>query len=435
MPSQTCEVFWHDHLYLGRQGFSVSGASREIPDCSGELLYHGRSPSSALAGDPRSPGFARAAGSSRTPSDAHFTVASEGALVPRVRPSLSSGAFATGCETGPVLVDGEGPSVDGGSIRDTCSGSSPVFRRVLFRMGRSPSRSTRVRGAGRPGEDVAHQSSRNEGSFLRPSGIPRRCRRSSCDGNVRQIDGRGVRQQARGHGFLGSVFVDQLPSEMDGEFRHPSRQEVSSRTGQCPDGSPQPSRASCRDRVISPPSGGEVATSCLGQSVDRPLCDVPQHKTVPVLLACPGSPGPLRGCVLSSLGRAGPLRIPSLSSGRLGDHPCPRVISSRDDSGRTPLAREGVVRRPVTSTDPTTSRPALVGQSASAASLQPLPPRHPRAEPSHVATLKRHFRKSGFLGRAARVLSGCLSSSTSRLYQSRWADLLWLVSWKGRCSS
>ena len=75
-----------------------------------------------------------------------------------------------------------------------------------------------------------------------------------------------------------------------------------------------------------------------------------------------------------------------------------------------------MVRRPVASTDPTTSRPALVGQSASAAPLQPLPPRRPRAEPSRVATLKRHFQKSGFLGRAAKVLSGCLRSSTSRLY-------------------
>ena len=52
--------------------------------------------------------------------------------------------------------------------------------------------------------------------------------------------------------------------------------------------------------------------------------------------------------------------------------------------------------------------------------LQPLPPRRPHAEPSRVATLKRHFRKSGFSGRAAGVLSGCLRSSTPRLYQSRW---------------
>ena len=346
-------------------------------------------------------------------------MASEGALVPRVRPSLSSSALATGSETGPVL-DGEGSSLDGGSIRDTCWGSSPVFGRVLLGMGRSPSRSTRVWGVVRPGEVVAHQSSRNKGSFLRPSGIPRRCHRSSRDSDVRQLDGRGVCQQVRGHGFPGSVLVGQPPSEMDGEFRHPSRCEVSPRTSQCPGRCPQPSQASSRDRVVSPPSGGEVAASCLGQSVDRPFCDVPQRETVPVLLAGPGSPGHLRGCILPSLGRPGPVRIPSLSSGWSGDRPCPRVVMGCDDSGHTPLAREGVVRRLPTSTDLTTSHPALVGQSAPAAPLQPLPPRRPHAEPSRVATLKRHFRKSGFPGRAAGVLSGCLRSSTSRFYQSRW---------------
>ena len=108
-----------------------------------------------------------------------------------------------------------------------------------------------------------------------------------------------------------------------------------------------------------------------------------------------------------------------------GDRPCRRVITPRDDSGRTPLAREGVVYRLSTSTDPTTARPSLVGQSASAASLQPLPPRHPRAELSRVETLKRHFRKSGFSGGAAGILSGCLRSSTSRLCQSRWQICGW----------
>ena len=165
--------------------------------------------------------------------------------------------------------------------------------------------------------------------------------------------------------------------------------------------------------MVSSPSGGKVTASCLGQSVDRSLRDVPQCETAPVLLASPGSPGRLRGCVSPSLGRPRSLRVPSLSSGRSGDRPCPRVVACCDDSGRTPLAREGVIRRPSTFTDSTTARPALVGQPASAAPLQPLPPRRPRAEPSRVATLKRHFRKSGFSGRAAGVLSGGLRSSTS----------------------
>ena len=155
----------------------------------------------------------------------------------------------------------------GGSIRDTCAGSSPLFGRVLFGMGCSPSRSTRVRGMVRP-EFAPHQSFRNEGPLPGSSGILGRCHRSSCDSDVRQLDGRVVRQQTRGHGFPGSMFVDQPSSEMDGEFRRPSRCEISTRREQRSGRYSQPSRASCRDRVVSSLSGGKITASCLGQSVD-----------------------------------------------------------------------------------------------------------------------------------------------------------------------
>ena len=101
-------------------------------------MFHAFSPGPAVTGDSRSPGVAGAVGSSRSSSDALLAVASEDALVPRVRPSLASGGFAGGSETGSVLVDGEGSPVDGGSIRDTCAGSSPVFGRVFVGVGCSP---------------------------------------------------------------------------------------------------------------------------------------------------------------------------------------------------------------------------------------------------------------------------------------------------------
>ena len=298
--------------------------------------------------------------------------------------------------------------------------SAPVFGRVFVGVGCSPPRSKRVRGVVRPGEVVAHQSSRNEGPLSGSSGFSRRGSRSPCDRDVRQLHGCGVRQQTGGHGVQVPMFVDQPPSEMDGEFRRPSRCEVSSRRVQRPGRCSQPSRASCGDRVVSPPSGGESTSSCVGQSVHRPVCDLPQREAAPVLLACPGSPGRLRGCVSPSLGRPGSVRVPSLSSGRSGDRPRPGVVACHDDSGRASLAREGVVRRLSASTDPTTPGSTLLGQTASAAPLQSVPSRRPRAEPSRVATLQRHYRKSGFSGRAARVLSGVLRESSSRLYQSRW---------------
>ena len=95
-------------------------------------------------------------------------------------------------------------------------------------------------------------------------------------------------------------------------------------------------------------------------------------------------------------------------------------VACRDDPGRASLASEGVVLRLAGSTDSTTPGSALLGQAASATPLQSVPSRRPRAEASRVETLKRHYRKSGFSGRAARVLSGVLRESSSRLYQSRW---------------
>ena len=253
----------------------------------GKILFHAISPSPALAGDSGSPGIAGAVGSSRSSSDALLAVASEDALVPRVRPSLASGGFAGGSETGSVLVDGERSPVDGGSIRDTCSGSAPVFGRVFVGVGCSPPRSKRVRGVVRPGEVVAHQSSRNEGPLSGSSGFSRRCSRSPCDRDVRQLHGCGVRQQTGGHGVQVPVFVDQPPSEMDREFRLPFRCEVSTRRVQRPGRCSQPSRASCRDRVVSPPSGGESASSCVGQSVNRPVWDLPQREAAPVCSLVP----------------------------------------------------------------------------------------------------------------------------------------------------
>ena len=89
-------------------------------------------------------------------------------------------------------------------------------------------------------------------------------------------------------------------------------------------------------------------------------------------------------------------------------------------TGRPPLAREGVVRRPSTSTDPTTFGASVVGPVVEAAPLQQVPPRHPRAEPSRVATLQRLLRKSGFSRGSAVEMSGCVRTSTSRLYQAKW---------------
>ena len=79
-----------------------------------------------------------------------------------------------------------------------------------------------------------------------------------------------------------------------------------------------------------------------------------------------------------------------------------------------------MVRRSPPPTDPTTTGPPTVGPAAAATTLQPVPRRHPRLEPSRVATLKRLLRKSGFSRGAALEMSSCVRESTAHLYQSQW---------------
>ena len=88
--------------------------------------------------------------------------------------------------------------------------------------------------------------------------------------------------------------------------------------------------------------------------------------------------------------------------------------------GHPSLAGEGVVHRPFTSTDPNIFGASVVGPVVAAAPLQQVPPRRPRAEPSHVATHQRLLRKSGFWRGSAVEMPGCVRTSTSRLYQAKW---------------
>ena len=242
-------------------------------------------------------------------------------------------------------------------------------------VGRTPPRPGSVWGVVGAGEVAALQSFRNEGIVSGISVISGVGRRSPGDRDVQQLDGGGLRQQAGRDGFPFLLLVGQPASEVDGESRCPPRCQISSRAVQCSGRSPQPSGSCYRDRVVSPPSGGERPASSLGLAVDRPVRDKLQREASPVLFPCPESPGSLRGCIPSSLGQPGPLRTSTLSFGRKGVGSSQRDTQSLHDSGRPPLAREGVVRRPSPSADPTTSGASVVGPVVAAAPLQQVPQR------------------------------------------------------------
>ena len=107
-----CKLSRCDHRYWGRQDFSVPCAGQEISVGGGDVLCFVRSPRSTLTGGFGSPGFTREIGSSQSTSNALSVVAFEDALVSRVGSSFSPGTTVPGG----VLVDGAGPSFQGGSV-------------------------------------------------------------------------------------------------------------------------------------------------------------------------------------------------------------------------------------------------------------------------------------------------------------------------------
>ena len=164
--------------------------------------------------------------------------------------------------------------------------------------------------------------------------------------------------------------------------------------------------------MVSPPTGGERPASSLGLAVDRsvrfpytvPSSQIPRRSSRMRFVIL----GPTRTCT-----RFHPFLWWDgwwLEFGR---------PQSLHDSGR-PLLIRGVVRRPSPSANLTTSGAPVVGPVVAAAPLQQVPQRRPRDEPSLVTTLQCLLRKSGFSRGSAVEMSGCVSKSTSRLYQVKW---------------
>ena len=416
-----CELSRDDDRHSGGQGFSLESESGEIPSPGGQLCKDELPPHcSAVGGAPRASLVAREASSPRSTSVALHAVATEDDLVSRRRSSRSPSRADSGDSRGPVLVDRGVPSSPGGSVRDSSSGPSSVHGRLLSGLGRSPARPKGVREVVRRGEDVAHQSSRDEGSLAWTAIFSEDSHCPSSDGDVRQLDGCSVRQQARRNAFSFLVRADQPPSQMDGEHRRPFGSEIPVRTEQRPSGSPKPSESGHCNGVDSPSSGGKGTPERVGLAVDRPVRVETQRSATGLLLPSPGRPGGSRGCVSASLGQPGCVCVPALRSARKGTVTSMAVSKLFGDSGSSSLGRQGLVCGSTALADASTSRSASVGRHHSPAPQRSPPPRRPRVEISRVATVKQLIRKSGFSQGVASDMSRCVRGSTSNVYQSKW---------------
>ena len=212
-------------------------------------------------------------------------------------------------------------------------------------MGRTSPQSSRVRGVFRARDVVPHLSSQIEGDVFDIALHSGRGHRSSCDHDVRRLDSCGFSQQAGRESVPLPLLVGRSPSEVVQVSQPPSRYGISARAVLCSGGSPQPSGSDYRGSVLSPPADGDRSAAWLG-SLSLDLFATRLPAVLP--LFCSLVPNP-QVVFLDAL------RIPW---GNLGIYAFPPFLSSDGwwlmserpqslyDSGRPPLAGEGVVRRP-----------------------------------------------------------------------------------------
>ena len=415
-----CEVPRYDHRYWCRQGLPVSSQSREVPYGSGEILFHAISPSSALAGDSGSPGIAGAVGSSRLSSDALLAVASEDALVPESDPPLLLVAlpeearqdlsswmvknhllmgvrFRTPAPDLHLYSDasssGWGAHLLDQNVSGVWSAQEKLLHIKVLEM------KALFLGLQAFQEDVAghHVTAMCDNSTVvayvnKQGGTVSRSLCLLTSSLLRWTESFDVHLDAR-----------YLPGESN------VLADVLSRRGQVvgTEWSLHPQVARALLRAWGNPSIDLFAT-CLNAKLPLYCSLVPDPQAVfeDVFRH------PWDGLDLYA--------FPHFAL--VG-----RVIARVQQSSRVAMTlvaplwpeKEWFADLLLLLTQPPLALPCwdkLLRQPH--CSL--FPSRRPRAEPSLVATLKRHYRKSGFSGRAARVLSGVLRESSFRLYQSRW---------------
>ena len=420
LPVQVCGIPWHDHRHDLRPSLAHRSSDTKIPLSSKEFLVTTETPSTSgdvgthvIAGEVGSPG--------KTP-DALTPVASEVQLGHRKRSLTSPGTPVPAGGQGHLLVDGKEPPPRGDALR----GTPPELR--LYSDASQSGWGAHLLDQSASGLWSKQETSLHinilemKALFLALQAfqdtITSQRVTAMCDNSTVVAY---VNKREWGVGAVSDSLCELTGQLLRWTEAHNVLLEARYLPGQSNVLSepPQPPKPSAGCRVVPPPAGSEKDHPQVGVADHRPVRNPPQCEASSLLPPNPRPTSRLRGRLPPPM--EGPRRthistLPSRENGGQSQ----RDPKSLHDSSRSPLAGEGVVRRSPPPTDPTTSRASAVGPPSAPTTLQSVPRRRPRPEPSRVETIKHLLRKSGLSRRASRQLSRCVRVSTACLYQSQW---------------
>lgn len=178
-------------------------------------------------------------------------------------------------------------------------------------------------------------------------------------------------------------------------------------------------KSSSSHGMVFTPGSVSNAVGKVGETHDRPFCDLPKSQTQ---LVCEPYSGRLcysRGRLVNGLERSPCVCLPSNSAASEGDQ---EIVSFKlqDGSDSANVARSTVVSRNVKGAEGTPNSVAKTTRSSKTTTLLSFPSKSGATESARMDAVKSAVREKGFSVEVSRQLDKSVTKSSAKVYDSRW---------------
>ena len=407
-----------DHQFRDFEGFTFNRETEESISINRRISFLKSPTCISLAKAPRPPFIHESAGLGGQIENEIFSV--EAPKPVGFQERESSDNMGPTVKRRPPLVDEERTSESRTLPPNTTTRSFPMDRCFGQGMGSASLEPVHVRSLDERRETPLNKSQGTQSDKTGPTGIQRPSTGQSGSSLLGQHLSNSIFKKPRGN----DVTEPQQGSTRDpqvvrGQWSN-SSPAVPSRVPECDCGLTVKTKRGTGSGVDSLPTGGRQTDENLASN-SRPLRNIPQLSSSSLLRTLPGSDELGNRCLTPELGQPARICLSSLSPDKEGPQQNKTVKRVRSDNDSSVLASERVVPRLAGVNDGTAPSTSNAERSTQTTSLPQIPPEHPRAASSCVATFQRFARHEGFSSRVAKQLALARRRSTNLIYQQKWS--------------
>lgn len=269
------------------------------------------------------------------------------------------------------------------------------------------------------GESSSHQPTRVNGCLPGTQTIPACSEAVDSDGHVGQLHRSGPDQESGRHSLRSSLQLNQADLPLVGKKSSLPVGPSPSRASECQSRQPQQEVRPTSHRVVTSSEGMQSNLEALGSSARGSLCNPRKLSSRSVRFSVPKPSSLEDGRIIVPVGQSVGVRLSSNLFDILDDQQAKRSQQRKASSGRSKLARSGLVSSAPRDAGRSTEAAPSVPGSPQAGSLQARQSRDSKS--ARLAVIKRGLISRGFSSAAAKRIANPNRKSTAGVYQAKWS--------------